>query len=207
MLVDRFRHATWVTLAMCACAPRSQSNLAMPGAVASVDVETARVRALGAFEPRCARGSLECDGAMASSPSSKHAVPAGAAGFDFSMTDGDAEKRCRNAGQMWSTQSRDAFVCSGSAGERLPYHVDIFTCGGHVCRLVLSRSAGTIDEVERDLETEYGPPSFRDARHAAWRWDNGYTLTLALEAPNGGTFVFLSYSSPTFGETVRTRGL
>jgi hypothetical protein len=204
MLVDRFRQLVLVACGACA---HSQSNLAMPGAVAAVDVETARVRALGAFDPRCARGSLECDGAVASAPASQHAVPSGAAGFDFSMTDGDAERRCRGAGQMWSTQSRDAFVCSGSAGERLPYHVDLFTCGGHLCRLVLSRSASAMDAIERDLETEYGPPSFRDAHHASWRWDNGYTLTVSLEPSKQGAFVFLSYSSPTFGESIRTRGL
>jgi hypothetical protein len=204
MLVDRFREL--VLLACVACA-RSQSDLAMPGAVAAVDVETARVRALAAFDPRCARGSLECDGATASSPSSKHAIFMGAAGFDFSMTDGDAEKRCRTAGQMWTMQSRDAFMCSGSAGERLPYHVDLFTCRGHLCRLVLSRSANAIDAVERDLENEYGPPSFRDEHHASWRWDGGYTLTISLEGSNRGAFVFLAYSSPTFGEMVRARGL
>ncbi len=198
--------ATWGVVVVCACA-HSQNDLALSGAVTSVDVETARVRALGAFDPRCARGSLECDGAVVSTPASNRAVPVGAAGFDFSMTDGDAEKRCRVAGQMWSTQSRDTFMCSGSAGERLPYHVDLFTCGGHLCRLVLSRSASAIDEVERDLETEYGPPSFRDTHHVSWRWDSGYTLTLSFEAPKGGTFVFLTYSSPTFAEMVRTRGL
>jgi hypothetical protein len=200
------RFATWGVVVVCACA-HSQSDLAMTSAVQSVDVEAARVRVLGAFDPRCARGSLECDGTVATAPASKHAVPFGAAGFDFSMTDGDAEKRCRNAGQMWSAQSRDAFVCSGSAGERLPYHVDIFTCGGHLCRLVLSRSARAIDDIEKDLESEYGPPSFRDDRRASWRWDNGYTLTISLEPSKEGAFVFLAYSSPSFGESIRTRGL
>lgn len=204
MLVDRFR--ALVLIACVACA-RSHGDLAMTGAVQAVDVETARVQTLAAFDPRCARGSLECDGAVPSSPASKHAAPAGAAGFDFSMTDGDAEKRCRAAGQMWTAQSRDAFVCSGSAGERLPYHVDLFTCSGHLCRLVLSRSGDAIDAIEKDLEAEYGAPSFRDEHHASWRWDGGYTLTLSLEGSNRGAFVFLAYSSPTFGEMVRTRGL
>jgi hypothetical protein len=200
------RFATWGVAVVCACA-HSQSDLALSGTVQAVDLETARVRALAAFDPRCARGSLECDGAVATSPSSKHAAPAGAAGFDFSMTDGDAEKRCRGAAQMWSAQSRDAFVCSGSAGERLPYHVDLFTCGGHLCRLVLSRQAPAWDAIEKDLETEYGAPSFRDDHHASWRWDAGYTLTVSLKTSNDGAFVFLTYSSPTFGEMVRTRGL
>jgi len=196
----------WGVVVVCACA-HSQSDLALHDTVRAVDVETARVHALAAFDPRCARGALECDGAVASSPASKHPVPSGAAGFDFSMTDGDAEKRCRGAGQMWTTQSHDAFMCSGSAGERLPYHVDLFTCGGHLCRLVLSRSASELDAIEKDLETEYGPPSFRDDKHAAWRWDAGYTLTLSLESSKQGAFVFLSYSSPTFAEAIRTRGL
>ena len=200
------RFATWGVVVVCACA-HSKSDLALPGAVESVDIETARVHALAAFDPRCARGSLECDGAVASTPASTRAVPAGAAGFDFSMTDDDAEKRCRSAGQMWTAQSRDAFMCSGSAGERLPYHVDLFTCGGHLCRLVLSQSSATLDAVEKDLETKYGAPSFRDAHHASWRWDGGYTLTISLEPTKQGAFVFLAYSSPTFSEMVRTRGL
>ena len=200
------RFAAWGVVVVCACA-HSHGDLVTSETVGAVDIETARVRALAAFDPRCARGSLECDGAVASSPASKHAVPAGAAGFDFSMTDGDAEKRCRGAGQMWSAQSRDAFVCSGSAGERLPYHVDLFTCGGHLCRLVLSRRADAVDSVEKELENEYGAPSFRDDRHASWRWDAGYTLTISLETSKHGAFVFLAYSSPTFGESIRTRGL
>jgi hypothetical protein len=76
-----------------------------------------------------------------------------------------------------------------------------------LCRLVLSRDGSAIDAIEKELETKYGSPSFRDDRHASWRWDGGYTLTVSLESSKQGAFVFLAYSSPTFGEMVRTRGL
>ncbi len=198
---------------------------------AAVDVEVARERALHAFDRQCARGTLECDGASANAPHATRSPPAGAAGFDFSMTGGDAERHCRAAGQMWSTSSVEAFSCTGSAGAPLPFHVDVFTCGGHLCRLVLSQHTLGIDafsSAEKQLTESHGAPSSREVEVAsdcsgsaladcirsgrakarvAWKWDAGYTLTATLQASAHDVFVFIAYSSPTFGESLGTRGL
>jgi len=200
-----------------------------------VDVEADRVRTLMSFGSQCPRGTLDCDGATEVTASSERSVPAGAAGFDFSMTRDDAERRCRMGSQLWSSTTRESFECSGAVGVALPFRIDLMTCHDHVCRLVLSQhvahdSMERFAEVEATLVEKYGATRYRDVAvpaecsapqslpecihdgrahlREAWKWDVGYTLTMTLEAPTGRhPFLIVAYSSPSFGELARTRGL
>jgi hypothetical protein len=233
----RHRRRIVVCALLVGCGSRPQPT-PMPVAVltdAEVEIEVDRVRTLALFGHQCVRGTLGCDGMLTTAPDASSAAPLGAAGFDFSMTLDDAEKRCRAGGQMWTSMTRDSFACSGSVGVSLPFHVDLVTCRSHLCRLVLSQHVahGPVErfgEVEAELARSYGPGRFREVEvppdcnapealgpcihegrahvRAAWKWDSGYAVTATLEAPTPKQlFLFLAYSSPTFGETLRARGL
>ena len=205
---------------------------AIPLAEASVTVETEREQVLRTFDRQCSRGTFSCDGLIAGTPEAHTPAPGGAAGFDFSLTLDDADKQCRAAGQLWLPVTRESFACSGSAGARLPFHVDLFGCRGHLCRLVLSelvgRDLGRFDAVDKELAGLYGPVYTREVAVPAacnetlaacihdgrakvrsmWRWDVGYTITASLEATSPShLFLFVAYSTPSFAESLRTRGL
>ena len=224
--------ASWLGFAVLACAGGPPAQPPPTANDVTVDAEVARQRVLTAFGPSCTRGTEECEGAAASAPAATRRAPSGAAGFDLGMALDDAEKRCRAAGQLWFT-ARESSACSGSVGARLPYHVDLVGCHDFVCRLVLSEQVGPkalerFREVAHELVDNYGgehreelevPGDCRDTlarclqdgrakARAAWRWDDGHTLTVTLEAPTrDDVFVVLSYSSPAFGDLLRTRGL
>jgi hypothetical protein len=145
----------------------------------------------------------------------------------------EAEQRCTAAGQLWFNAPHDVFSCTGSAGEHLPFHVDLVECAGRVCRLVLSEHVSVkaferFAEIETQLEKSYGAEHLhdvatptecseaparciRDGRaraHDAWRWDTGHELTATLVSPSGeDAFLVLGYSAPAFADMLRTRGL
>ena len=203
-----------------------------------VEVETDRARALDALVTQCPRGSPDCSPANAPKlDRSKAPLPVGAAGFELGMSENEAEKHCRAAGEMWSVDSRDLVECSGSAGKKLPFHVNLQLCDGNVCRIILSQHvADTSRAVERwsavtdDLARKYGPPGERETNipkectkvdalgaclerasakvESAWVWGMGHAVTAWLNAPSPEhVFLFVVYADPAVGRAVHARGL
>jgi len=203
-----------------------------------VEVETERARALDALVSECPRGSPDCS--PANEPKldrSKAPLPVGAAGFELGMTENEAEQHCRAAGEMWSVDSRDLVECSGSAGKKLPFRVNLQLCDGNVCRIILTQHVAEIRRaVERwsavtdDLAHKYGSPGEREISipnpcakvdalaaclergsakvQAAWVWGTGHAVTTWLNAPSPEhLFLFVVYSDPAVGRAVHAHGL
>ena len=188
---------------------------------AGVPMEADRTRALESIVGECPRGSRECGPSggpklrLATGP-----VPDGAAGFELGTTENDAKMRCFDAGQMWSAHARRVVECSGSAGAKIPFHVELqLGEEGNICRIILSQYLPAASEalerfgvIEDELTTKYGPPGAReldvpdacakDATLAAcledgrakaeldWIWGTDHAVTARLVAPSS-KYVFL----------------
>ncbi len=191
--------------------------------------------AVSALERECPRANADCD-ATAKIQRSTATPPAGAAGFELGMSDTEAEKRCRAAGEMWSVdRGRIATAtCSGSVGTPLPFHVDLQLCDGNVCRIVLSQhlaeaahAADRWSAVVNELSQKYGPAAASELKipddckvlaecvhrgrakaQATWAWGSGHVVEAALGAPSDAhVFVFVVYSAPAVVKAVSTLGL
>jgi len=205
---------------------------------AGVEAEVDRVRALEALVHECPLGSPDCSAADAPKlERSKAPLPVGAAGFELAMSEDSAKQHCHASGETWSVDSRDLVECSGSAGEKIPFHVNLQLCDGNVCRIVLSQyvadAARAVDRwsaVESGLAHKYGRPGLRerevpgdcakaealagclergDAKvQAAWVWGTGHAVTVRLQAPTAPhVLLFVVYSDPAAGREVHAQGL
>jgi len=206
--------------------------------VSGVAGEADRLRAVDALARECPRGNHDCSPAGEPEiPRATGPVPVGAAGFDLSMLEEAAKRRCTSANATWTVESRDMDSCSASVGARLPFDVSLQVCDANVCRIILSERMTNVAEATdvwtsavAELTHKYGQPSERvldvpascargDAlgacvanglakATATWAWVTGAGVTAKLVATTPQhVFLFVVYSDAAVGRRVHARGL